>query len=496
MNGTVSDRRTKILCTIGPSCADLKILKEMMQEGMNAARLNFSHGDYDTHLKTIQLIRQAQKELNIPFTIVQDLQGPKIRIGKLMKPFEIKVGEEIIITIDKSVVPTGEENEEKPRKVSTSYSGLVKDCRIGARLMIDDGYLEVKVKSKNQEETELTCEVVTGGILNQKKGINVIDKQSTISAPALTEKDINDLIFGLETKEIDYVCLSFVRSLEDIKQIKEIMSLRTDRNVPVIAKIERWEAIHNIKEILSLADGLMVARGDLALETDFYELPILQKDLIEISSRLGKIDITATQMLQSMTENKIPTRAEVCDVANSVFDGTDCVMLSNETATGKYPILAVSTLHKIVRTADLNCHKYARLGSHEEDFNSMANDAIEDAICMAASNISNRYTGVKLILCLTHSGKTAVSISQYRPKVPIIALTHNVDTWNRLCLSWGVNSYLLQDELEATNINKFCFNQLIKRGLAKAGDVVVLVLGAQVINHMAQTVRLLKLEDN
>lgn len=249
------------------------------------------------------------------------------RIGRLAKPFIIQEGEEIIITTDKNVVPTGEDNEERPRKVSTSYPHLAKDCRVGSRLMIDDGYLEVVVLEKNSEETELKCRVVTGGLLNQKKGINLADEGATISAPALTEKDIDDLEFGMKCGEIDYVCLSFVRSSQDIVDARQLMMKFAGKTVPIIAKIERIEAIRNIDSIIKECDGIMVARGDLMIETRFDELPILQKDLIERSSKAGKVDITATQMLQSMVDNKIPTRAEVTDVANSIFDGTDVTML-------------------------------------------------------------------------------------------------------------------------------------------------------------------------
>ena len=261
MNGTASDRRTKILCTIGPSSSDKSTIMQMMMEGMNAARLNFSHGEHNVHLETIQKIREAQKELGgIPFAIVQDLQGPKIRIGKLGKSFMIVEGEEIVITTDKSVIASGEDNEPRPRKVSTSYPNLVRDCRPGSKLMIDDGYLEVHVVSKNQEETEMVCKVVTGGMLSQRKGINMVDEGATISAPALTEKDIADLEFGMKCGEINYVCLSFVRFAQDIIDAKNLMMKFAGKTIPIIAKIERIEAIRNIDAILKEADGLMVAR--------------------------------------------------------------------------------------------------------------------------------------------------------------------------------------------------------------------------------------------
>ncbi|KAG2389041.1 hypothetical protein C9374_014441 [Naegleria lovaniensis] len=504
MNGTVSDRRTKILCTLGPSSSDIATIKEMMKAGMNAARLNFSHGDHEMHGKTIETIRRAASELNIPFAIVQDLQGPKIRIGKLAKPFIIEEGEELIITTDKNVIPTGEDHEPRPRKVSTSYPLLAKDCRVGSHLMIDDGYLEVVVIEKNSEETELKCKVITGGLLNQKKGINLAaasseeegEEASSISAPALTEKDIADLEFGMKCGEIDYVCLSFVRSAQDIIDARQLMMKFSNhsKTVPIIAKIERIEAIRNIESIIKECDGIMVARGDLMIETRFDELPILQKDLIERSSKAGKVDITATQMLQSMVDNKIPTRAEVTDVANSIFDGTDVTMLSNETATGKHPVLAVKTMSTIVRTADLNCDRFGRLSAHENEFDSLAVDSIDIATCMAAAAIAKKHTSLKLVCCITHSGRSAFNISQFRVSVPIIALTDQNGTYNRLSLGWGITPVLIKKPIsEYLSSEELCAQYLKENGFAQSGDLIVMVLGAETINHQAHTVRLVKL---
>ncbi len=328
----MDERRTKIICTLGPASSDEQTILAMMKEGMNVARLNFSHGSYDTHRQTIETIRKCAKQLDIPFCILQDLQGPKIRVGKLQNHEKVllKQGDLIRITTDPDFEGTKE-------KIGSSYAHLVQDCKLGGQLLIDDGLLCLQIKEKflvkddpSIQYDEVLCEVIVGGWLSDHKGINLPGQK--ISAPCLTEKDISDMEFGLEMG-VDYICMSFVRSPEDIHKGKELITKFVRENkkvakviderrlVPIIAKIERLEAIESIDTIIKASDGIMVARGDLGVEMSYDELPVLQKRLIYKASKMGKIDITATQMLQSMIENPIPTRAEVTDIANAVYDG-------------------------------------------------------------------------------------------------------------------------------------------------------------------------------
>lgn len=450
-------RKTKIVCTIGPASEREEILRGLIKAGMNVARLNFSHGDYNVHGERIRLIRKLSEELETPIPILQDLQGPKIRVGEIEndKVF-LKDNEEIALTPKELV---GNE-----KLISVNYSHLLEDINIGDRILIDDGLIELKVIDK--KEDKLICHIVHGGYLSSRKGVNFPD--STLRVSPLTEKDKKDVLFGIE-KKIDFIALSFVQRASDILELKEFLELH-DARIPVIAKIEKREAVNNFREILEVADGIMVARGDLAIEMSNEEVPLIQKKIIRETRLAGKPVITATQMLISMVNNPTPTRAEVSDVANAILDGTDAVMLSNETATGKYPVESVQMMDKIARRVEeefpydtflqeSNCHKNIT-------------EAITFSTCQIAKEIE-----ASAIVTATHSGFTARHISKYRPKAPIFAITHFPEVQRRLNLSWGVTPLLTEVFYNTDEMFEKSTKILLQKNYVKRGDTIVITAG-------------------
>ncbi|ACK43068.1 MULTISPECIES: pyruvate kinase [Dictyoglomus] len=450
-------RKTKIVCTIGPASEREEILRELIKAGMNVARLNFSHGDYNVHGERIRLIRKLSEELETPIPILQDLQGPKIRVGEIEndKVF-LKDNEEIALTPKELV---GNE-----KLVSVSYPHLLEDINIGDRILIDDGLIELKVIDK--KEDKLICHIIHGGYISSRKGVNFPD--STLRVSPLTEKDKKDVLFGIE-KKVDFIALSFVQRASDILELKEFLELH-DARIPVIAKIEKREAVNNFREILEVADGIMVARGDLAIEMSNEEVPLIQKKIIRETRLAGKPVITATQMLISMVNNPTPTRAEVSDVANAILDGTDAVMLSNETATGKYPVESVQIMDKIARRVEKefpydtflqesNCHKNIT-------------EAITFSTCQIAKEIE-----ASAIVTATHSGFTARHISKYRPKAPIFAITHFPEVQRRLNLSWGVTPLLTEVFYNTDEMFEKSTKILLQKNYVKRGDTIVITAG-------------------
>ncbi|HIJ41997.1 MAG TPA: pyruvate kinase, partial [Deltaproteobacteria bacterium] len=366
----MKQRKTKIVCTIGPASSSRKMLKKLILAGMNVARLNFSHGTHEEHRKVFERIRSLAKSLNRPVGVMQDLQGPKIRTGKIKGgSLVLKAGEEFVITSRRIL---GE-----PGIVSTTYGGIIKDLDKGHAILIDDGLMELKVLGKNK--TNLTCKVVTGGILHESKGINLPGVKTRI--PSLTKKDKEDLRAGIEMG-IDYVAISFVRSAKDVKSLKRELK-RLGADVPVIAKIEKPQALEELDEILDACEGIMVARGDLGVELSPEKVPIAQKMMIRKANLKRKLVITATQMLESMTEHPIPTRAEASDVANAILDGTDVVMLSGETSVGRYPVKTVQMMERIAIQAETD---YSAEG-HSYPKTSSFPDAISESACLAAENL-------------------------------------------------------------------------------------------------------------
>ena len=456
-------RRAKIVCTLGPACEESETILKLLQQGMDVARLNFSHGSHEEHARVIERIRAASRQLIRPVAILQDLQGPKIRTGPLKAGragVAVHPGAEIVITTEAEV-----EGDEK--LISTTYPFLAQDVRPGDRLLVDDGLLEFRVL--RTDGVRLAAEVVEGGILKEHKGINL--PGVALRVEALSEKDRADLRFGVE-HGVDYVALSFVRSAEDIQQARRALE-ELGRALPIIAKIEKPEALQNLDAIVEAADGLMVARGDLGVEVPPEQVPILQKSLVRKASHAGKPVIIATQMLESMIEHPRPTRAEASDVANAIWDGADAVMLSGETASGRYPLLAVQIMDRIVREAEQN-HLMARPRPHEVPSAPLAfNDVVASAAVRAALESDSRC-----IACFTVGGTTARLLSRYRPHVPIVAYSPEQKVRRRMALYWGVTPRIMEPIRDPDAMAKLVGDRLLQDELAMPGDRVVLVYGS------------------
>jgi len=415
-------RRTKIVATLGPASDSPEMLRRLMDAGVDVFRLNFAHGTQESHGRAIRLIRRTAAEADRPVAILQDLQGPKIRIGELAghRPVDLAPGHRLRITV-RQVPGTAD-------LLSTTYEALPRDVRPGDGLLLDDGRIQLRVLDRTDEE--VLAEVVAGGRLAEHKGINL--PQTPLSAPCLTEKDLDDLRFGLEAG-VDFVGLSFVRRAEDVEEVRR-RAREAGADIPVIAKIERIEAVMNLEEIVSAADGVMVARGDLGVETSVADVPILQKRILSVAGRHGKVDITATQMLESMVQNPLPTRAEATDVANAVFDGTDALMLSEETAVGRYPVEAVRTMSEIALRAEEHLSQYGRPAARSEPSRAASvSEGTVHAACVAAAEV-----GARAIVVFTLSGRTAFLVAARRPSVPVFGFSPREQTLRRLCLAWGV----------------------------------------------------------
>ncbi len=454
--------RTKIVCTIGPASRSPKILKKLIQGGMNVARLNFSHGTQSEHLEVIERIRSLAAKSGKPVAILQDLAGPKIRIGK------IKAG---IITLESGALftLTNQQNFGDEKRVSISYPDLPKDVKPGDTLLLSDGALELEVLEATDQDVR--CRVIIGGSLSSFKGINLPSR--SIKAPSLTKKDKEDLAFGIE-KEVDYVALSFVRSAMDVTVARNFIEKRGSA-IPIIAKIEKHEALENIDEIIHVVDGIMIARGDLGVETPLEKVPLVQKLLIQKSNQAGKPVITATQMLRSMVDSPRPTRAEVTDVANAVLDGTDAVMLSEETAIGKFPVESVATMARIAEDAEsgfpFETWTY-RLGPISEK-------SLPEAVGYAACNLAESINASSIIT-FTQTGSTARLVAKYRPRRPILAMTPLEKTYRRLELVWGVVPFLSETMKNTDEMIDRAFKIALQSGIVKRGQIVVITAGVPV----------------
>lgn len=448
--------RTKIVCTIGPSSSSPEVIRELVKSGMDVARLNFSHGTHKEHEEKIRIIRAVSDQLGKPVAILQDLCGPKIRVGSVAEPgMHLKPGQTFILTSEQVM---GSEN-----RVSVSYPTLPSEVKKGDIILLADGMLELVVKKTNR--TEIYCKVITGGVLTSHKGINL--PSGTIKADALTPKDMEDLLFGLKN-DVDYVGLSFVRRAEDILKLKDIIK-REKKDTPVIAKIEKHEALDNIEEIMEASDGVMVARGDLGVEIPLEDVPNIQKMLVCKANVLGKPVIIATQMLRSMVDSPRPTRAEATDVANGVLDGADAVMLSEETAIGKYPVKAVRFMVRIAESAEKRYphEKYLQLISKKG-----ISESVAYASCILADNLD-----AAAIVATTRSGFTAKHISRFRPKPKIIALSPDKVTVRRLSLYWGCLPSFVPDSRDTDDLFEKTSRFALATGSVSKGDVIVITTG-------------------
>jgi pyruvate kinase len=455
-------RRTKIIATIGPASDSPDIIRYFIQAGVEVFRLNFSHGDYNYHARVFQLIREISDSLKKPVAILQDLQGPKLRIGTLAQDkIVLSQGGEVTLkfgekTDDSSIIPVRERE-------------LINSLRPQASVMLADGLIELKVVETREDG--VLCRVINGGELESKKGINI--PNITINVPSVTSKDLEDLQFGLKLG-VDFIAVSFVRKAADVLQVKNILEAARV-NIPVIAKIEKHEAVENLDDIVLASDGVMVARGDLGVEIPLEEVPIIQKEIIEKCNRLGKPVITATQMLDSMMRNPRPTRAEVTDVANAIFDGTDAIMLSGETAIGKYPKESVLTMAKIAEYTESQL-KYNEILRRRAEFST---NSPTDAIGYATCEIAQRL-GAKAIITSTQSGYTARMVAKYRPPQPIIAVTPDANIQRRLLLLWGINPLLTRIYTTTDEMIEASVQASLEAGYIRKGDTIVLTGGIPV----------------
>ncbi len=469
----IAKRKTKIVCTIGPSSQSSRTLEAMIRAGMDVARLNFSHGTHDEHLEKIKIIRKISDELGKTVTILQDLSGPKIRIGMVKEGgIELKKGETFCLTNRERI---GDEDG-----VSVNYPSLPEEVKPGDRILLSDGTIELKVIETNGRD--IKCIINVGGILTSYKGINV--PTGTILAQAFTEKDREDLIFGIRNG-IDMVSLSYVKGASDIRRVKDFLS-REMINLPIIAKIERKEALENIDEIISISDGIMVARGDLGVETPLEKIPNVQKMLIRKANLLGKPVITATQMLRSMVDHTQPTRAEVTDVVNAIYDGTDAVMLSEETASGQFPVEAVEMMNKIALSAEDEF-------PYEKFFGREINEEVNlpKAISHAASFLATEV-GARVIVTPTESGSTARWVSRLRPKPPILALSRHLSTVRSLNLCWGVYPFLVSDWRDTDDMLERSKRIPKELGIVSEGDKIIIIAGVPI--SVPGTTNLIKVE--
>ncbi|MFA8342984.1 MAG: pyruvate kinase [Rhodothermaceae bacterium] len=462
--------KTKILATLGPATESVESLGAIIDQGVDAVRLNFSHNDHSYYEGVFKTIDKVRKEKKLPITVLQDLQGPKIRVGELAeKEIELVSGETIEITTEK-VLGTKD-------LISTSYKPLPEDANVGDRVLIDDGLLHLRVQEKR--ENSVICKIEEGGTLKPRKGMNLPGMR--LSTPSVTEKDLADLEFALK-HDIDYVALSFVRDSNDIIELRKWIKSK-GYDIPIIAKIEKEEAVLNFEKILAHSDGIMVARGDLGVELNPQAVPIIQKNIIRRCNEVGKLVITATQMLESMINNPVPTRAEASDVANAVLDGTDVVMLSAETSVGKYTSETVNIMNDILERAEANIHMKKRI---KYETPQSLNDNILDALGKGIAKMSDQVNVVSII-ALTEFGNRARVISKFRPKVPVLAISSKFEVMNSINIHWGVKSIFYDYMGKEDDAIQTAINYLKEKNIAKDGDIVLVTMGRPYTKEMKET---------
>ncbi len=467
-------RKTKIVCTLGPACETEDVITEMAKAGMNVARMNFSHNTHADHQRRIDTVKRVREKLGLPIAVLLDTKGPEYRIKtfKNGKVF-LKEGDTFVFTADDI---DGDE-----QRVSVNYKDLAKDLSIGDKILLNNGLLTFVVKETT--ETDVICEVIIGGELSDRKSMSFPNK--TLKQVYLSEQDKEDILFGIKN-DIDFIACSFVSRKQDLLDVKEFLKVNGGEDIGIIAKIENRSGVDNIDEICEECDGIMVARGDMGVEIPFEELPAIQKKLITKCRLLGKRVITATEMLESMVQNPRPTRAEISDVANAVYDGTSAIMLSGETAAGKYPVLAVKTMAQIAKSTENNIHYEKRFLTREFQIKNTV-DAISHATCGMAIDI-----GAKAIAVCSLSGATARMVSRFRPAVPIIGITTSEKTWRRLSLSWGVIPMMCEN-YNSTDVLFYSAAKLTKDALSlEKGDKIVLTGG--VTNGQTGNTNLIKVD--
>lgn len=452
-------RKTKIVCTIGPASESVEKLKELMLAGMNVARFNFSHGDHAEQKRKYENVLQARQELGLPVATLLDTKGPEIRL----RDFE---GGRVELTAGQQFILTTEEMLGTAQKATITYKNLKNDVSVGTTILIDDGLIEMTIEAIRGEE--IICRVINGGTVSNHKGVNV--PGANLSMPYISESDMADILFGIE-QGYEFIAASFARSKEDILELRKIL---TDHgsDMKIIAKIENMQGINNLEEILEASDGIMVARGDMGVEVPLEEVPVLQKKMIKLANAHGKHVITATQMLESMIKNPRPTRAEATDIANAIYDGTTAIMLSGESAAGKYPVEAVKTMAKIAECAEKNIDYRSRMKRNESGNREDITTAIAYSTCATAMDL-----GAAAIITVTMSGFTAAAISRFKPKCPIVGCSINERVNRQLNLLWGVKPISIRQEETAEELFDDAVKETKKAGYVKKGDIVVITAG-------------------
>ncbi len=457
-------RKTKIIATLGPVSNSPEMVKKLIETGMNAVRINFSHGSHESHAETINTVKKVREELGMPIPLILDTKGPEIRTKVLKEePVKLEKGNKFILTTY--------DIEGDATKVSVTYEDFAKDLHVGATVLIDDGLIELKVLEINGND--VVCEIINSGMLGSRKGINL--PNVSIKLPALTEKDMDDIKFGIKMG-FDYIAASFIRSASDVLSIRKVLEENGGSDIKIISKIENREGVDNIDAILEVTDGIMVARGDLGVEIPFEEVPIIQKQLIDKCKSKGKLVVTATQMLESMITNPRPTRAEASDVANAIFDGTDAIMLSGETAKGSFPVEAVNAMVRIATKIESSIDYVEKFYNNASAKTTNITDAISHATCTTASDLNS-----PCIVAITKSGLTVREVSKYRPKALILGLTPDERVQRQLNLTWGCYPYLINiDSISSGDLFQNTANIANEKGFAQKDDIIVTVGGTPI----------------
>jgi pyruvate kinase len=455
-------RKTKIICTIGPSSDSKENILKLQEKGMDIARLNFSHGTHEYHKKIFDHIHEINKGLETPIGMILDTKGPEIRIGKFEAPVMLEDNSDIIITTEDIEWSTKD-------KIQISYKNLTDVIEKGSLIYIADGTIELKVIDINGKE--VTCKVSIGGEVNTRKNVNILG--AIVDLPAISEEDISDIEFGI-INDVDFIAQSFVKNAADVNTLRELLKKNNASHIHIIAKIESFQALNDIDNIIKVSDGIMIARGDLGVQIPIENIPNVQKMIIKKCNIAGKPVITATQMLESMTKNPKPTRAEATDVANAILDGTDAIMLSGETASGKYPLKAIETMDKISRKTEQTL-KHSRIASwveEDEEYKINITDSLSKSVCNTAKDL-----GAAGIITCTSTGNTAKQISRHRPIIPIYAVTPNVNEYKKLVLVWGVTPILIDYPKDTDDLMKKSLDIVKDKGLLEEFDLVIITAG-------------------
>lgn len=454
-------RKTKIVCTLGPSTDDEKVLEQLIKEGMNVARCNFSHGSHEEHKERMNKVKRIRKKCDKPVAILLDTKGPEIRTGNFVDDkVYVKAGQTFTLVADKEVMGTNE-------KAGITFADLYKDVKPGVVIMIDDGLIEMEVVKI--EGTDIVCAVKNEGVISNHKGVNVPDVH--ISMPYMSEQDKSDILFGIK-EDVDYIAASFTRTADDVKELRKFLDDNGGKDINIIAKIENSEGIINVDGIIEEADAVMVARGDMGVELPEEEVPIIQKMIIKKVYEAGKQVIIATQMLESMINNPRPTRAETADVANAIYDGTSAIMLSGETAAGKFPVEAVATMARIAERTEMDVNYKQRFFNNHNNHRSDITEAVCHATCMTAYDLD-----AKSILTVTKSGRSAKMISKYRPDCMIIAGSTEEKVVRQLNMSWGVSPVLIKEKKHVLELFDYAVEVAKEKGLVETDDIVVITSG-------------------